>query len=238
MNKIIDEPSIVFDDIDASKIDLCRIFLDVGKMNTLLSAEELLTLYSLSKKCQTTNGDYAEAGVYSGASAYIIAVTKGNKTLHLFDTFKGLPFKDDLFKSSKGEIAREGSYSSSLENVKNNLNKFRLINYYDGLFMDTFLRDIKVKSSILNDKNRPEETETQTNAYDKTFAFVHIDADLYISTLESLSFFYPRLNKDGLMLVHDRDQESVKRAINIYFNNKIIKHIIGTEYFLIDKKED
>ena len=36
-----------------------------------------------------------------------------------------------------------------------------------------------------------------------TFLFVNLDADLYAPTLAGLEFFYPRMVKGGIILVHD-----------------------------------
>lgn len=38
---------------------------------------------------------------------------------------------------------------------------------------------------------------------DESFAFVHIDVDLYQPTLDSLKFFYPRLNQGAIILCDD-----------------------------------
>jgi len=38
---------------------------------------------------------------------------------------------------------------------------------------------------------------------DVQFGFVHLDADLYASTLASLEFFYPRMAPGGIILTHD-----------------------------------
>lgn len=48
---------------------------------------------------------------------------------------------------------------------------------------------------------------------DKKFAFVHLDTDLYESTLEGLKFFYPRMVKHGIILSHDYSTiKEVRRA--------------------------
>ena len=39
------------------------------------------------KATRKLSGDIAEVGVYRGGSAMIICEAKGNKKLHLFDTF-------------------------------------------------------------------------------------------------------------------------------------------------------
>ena len=59
----------------------------------------------------------------------------------------------------------------------------------------------------------PKTTEGLEN---ETFALVHIDADLYAPTIEALNFFYPRLNKGGVIIVHDYNHnwDGIPKAIN------------------------
>jgi hypothetical protein len=52
------------------------------------------------------------------------------------------------------------------------------------------------------------------------FSFVHLDADLYKSTLYSLNFFYPRLVDGGLILSHDYHAEGVKRAFHEFLKDR------------------
>jgi O-methyltransferase len=58
--------------------------------------------------------------------------------------------------------------------------------------------------------------ETATDLHNEKFAFVHIDADLYQSTLDSLQFFYPKLTDGGTLIVHDYNHnwEGVVKAVN------------------------
>jgi O-methyltransferase len=58
--------------------------------------------------------------------------------------------------------------------------------------------------------------ETATGLEDETFAFVHLDADLYQSTLDGLNFFYPRLSPGGCIIVHDYNHnwEGVTKAVD------------------------
>ena len=50
----------------------------------------------------------------------------------------------------------------------------------------------------------------------ENFALVHIDADLYAPTQEALNFFYPRLSKGGVIIVHDYNHnwDGIPKAIN------------------------
>src|SRR6185369_6776121 len=53
--------------------------------------EERYNLWILAKSVSHRPGAYAEVGVYRGGSARFIAAAKGHATLHLFDTFAGMP---------------------------------------------------------------------------------------------------------------------------------------------------
>ena len=54
--------------------------------------------------------------------------------------------------------------------------------------------------------------------------FVHLDLDIYQSTLDALGFFYPRLTKGGILISHDYRRLSapgVKKAFQEFFANKV-----------------
>ena len=48
---------------------------------------------------------------------------------------------------------------------------------------------------------------------------MHLDVDLYESTLNCLKFFYPRLIKGGVLISHDyQSSEGVRKAFKDYFD--------------------
>lgn len=121
-------------------------------------------------------GAIAEIGVYKGASAYALAETFRNRTLHLFDTFEGMPEGDPTIDHhKKGDFA-----NTSIEAVKTKLHKFSNVLYYKGLFPAS---GDPVKNTL--------------------FAFVNIDVDLYTSTRDCFNFFFPRLIAGGIISVYD-----------------------------------
>ena len=139
------------------------------------------------------SGDYAEVGVFKGASAKLICEVKGNHSLFLFDTFEGLPEPGIFDKKLKSK-----RFASDLEWVKKYLNSYQSVYFYKGMF-----------------------PETARGIEDKTFAFVHLDVDFYQSTLDGLKFFYPRLVRGGMILTHDYPHLSgVKRAFDEFFIDK------------------
>lgn len=159
---------------------------------TLMSWREMVNVYEWAEKCSRLGGDMAEVGVYRGGSAKIIASVKGSVTLHLFDTFAGLPRGDkkiDVLKA--GEMV-----DTTLKEVKLSLKTFSRIKYYQGIFPE---------SSIECRANR--------------FCFVHLDVDLYPGTRAGLEYFYPKISRGGVILVHDYNSlncPGVKKAVDEY----------------------
>ncbi|HEY3331669.1 MAG TPA: TylF/MycF/NovP-related O-methyltransferase [Capsulimonadaceae bacterium] len=55
------------------------------------------------------------------------------------------------------------------------------------------------------------------------FSFVHLDADIYESTVNGIEWFYPRTNSGGVIVVHDYASPitpGVTKAIDDFFVNK------------------
>jgi len=85
-----------------------------------------MEIWQWAKACEKIPGDMAELGVYNGATAEIM-LKACSKTLHLFDTFEGLP--DSEGKFDKGE------WNGSLDSVKRNLSPWHSrVDYHVGLF--------------------------------------------------------------------------------------------------------
>ncbi len=98
----------------------------------------------------TGRGSFLEFGVADGGSAKFICKQIGERELHGFDWFRGLPEK--WFGWEEGHFDTGGVCPIRVNNLR----------IFNGLFSDTlptYLRD-----------------------FDDSFAFVHIDCDLYSST--------------------------------------------------------
>jgi hypothetical protein len=155
--------------------------------------DEMVMLYTCAREMQKKNGNFAEVGVSTGGSAKLLCELKGDKSLHLFDTFEGLPNPtgNDMHLS-------KGQYKCTLPAVKEYLKAYPSIFYYPGFFPDT-----------------------ATPANDMFFSFVHLDVDLYQSTLDGIKFFYPRMIKGGMLISHDYSTvPGVKKAFDEYFTDK------------------
>lgn len=148
-------------------------------------------------------GSVAECGVYWGDFSFFINKYFPDRTLYLFDTFEG--FSDlDLAKERslgnknflEGIFNEEKSFSdTSVELVEEKLLHFEKCVVKKGFFPET------------------------TAGVEDTFCFVSLDMDLYQPMLAGLEWFYPRLEKGGVLLLHDYfhpELPGVKQAVKDY----------------------
>ena len=167
----------------------------VAKERTLLlSHGEACQLLACLESTDRVGGDVAELGVAYGASAKLLAMhLPAGKQLHLFDTFEGLP----QTTPADGVRFHAGEFPSNLDQVRQYVGTER-VHYYPGLFPGT-----------------------ATGLTDRLFSFVHLDADLYESTLAAFQFFYQRLSAGGIILCHDYPSASgVVKAAEEFFQDK------------------
>ncbi len=165
---------------------------------TLIDKVRCFMIYQYARQVATLSGDVAEVGVYRGGTARLLAKTfeEKNKTVHLFDTFSGMPSTNP----SK-DLHKEGDLNdTSLERVETYLYDCKNVCFYPGLFPTTS----KPIENIL-------------------FCLVHIDVDIYKSIADSCKFFYPRLEIGGIMVFDDYGSFScpgVKLAVDEFFSDK------------------
>jgi O-methyltransferase len=159
----------------------------------LLIDPEAYSIHSLASQSMKIPGVIAEVGVFRGGSARLICDVKGDRPLHLFDTFAGLPDAgkhDDRFQ--------RGSFTSDIEDVRAYLKPFPNVFFHQGYFPDSAqgLEELR-------------------------FSFVHIDVDLYESTKGCLEWFYDKMNSGAVLISHDYSvAEGVRKAFDDFFADK------------------
>lgn len=170
----------------------------INKKSTILqNFDGTRMLAVMSIYAQRIAGDIVEVGCYKGGSAKIICEFKGKKALHLFDTFEGHPVASQFVPDRHPK----GRFAVPLKEVKEYLTDYKEVYFYKGVF--------------------PNETSTQIK--DKTFSLVHLDLDLAEGIMSSLEFFYPRMNKGGIILIHDYSTyliEDVNKVVDKFFSDK------------------
>ena len=161
--------------------------------------EERYNLWALVRAIGDRPGALAEVGVYRGGSAKFICAAKHAAPLHLFDTFSGMP---PVNPATDGAF-REGEFNrTSVEHVRAYLAEFANVHLHPGIFPAS---------------------AADLSATDLRFKFVHLDVDLYESTRSALAWFYPRMERGGIIVTHDYNDltvPGVKRAFDEFFHAK------------------
>lgn len=163
------------------------------------SLRERYNLYRLAKATKKLEGCLAEAGVYRGGSARILCEVKGSSPLYLFDTFEGMP---RVNAKTDGVFSTGDFHDTNRDEVAAYLSRFENVRIYEGFFPE---------SAIGKEPER------------QMYRFVHLDLDIYESTVKALDFFYPRLVPGGLLVSHDYSSLSapgVKKAFGEFFGDK------------------
>ena len=161
---------------------------------SLLSGNEAFLLYSLARAQRRLGGAMAEVGVYQGSSARILCEAKGACPLHLFDTFAGLPPPAER----EAQVLASGQFAAALPAVRTLLEGYPGVHFHAGLFPDS-----------------------AAPAEDLRFSFVHLDVDLYASTLAGFKFFYPRMLPGGVIVSHDYSMlPGVMQAMKTFLADK------------------
>lgn len=178
-----------------------------ASLRTLVTSDRRYVLQRFAEQALHLVGDFAECGVYRGGTAYLLArvLSASPKSLHLFDTFSGMP--DAAAADPSGHVVGDFG-DTSLDSVKALLAPFAGVVCHRGVIPETF-RDI---------------------APDARFALVHLDVDLYQSVRDGLEFFYPRLVPGGIVVVDDYGfemyREAARRAVDEFFAAKREKPLV------------
>jgi hypothetical protein len=144
------------------------------------NAHRRFALQQLLRLTSNISGDTAECGVYKGCGSYIILQANKQSSFarvhHIFDSFEGLSRPS----GKDGEYWTENDLSMAESIVGKNLREFSDIKFYKGWIPNRFG---EVGGCM--------------------FSFIHVDVDLYEPTLESIKFFYERLNVGGIFVCDD-----------------------------------
>ena len=156
-------------------------FYDLAKSvtdHTILDPSRLWEIYSHLSQVPT-NGDLAELGVYRAGAARFMALACPQRTLWLFDTFSGIPETDPSIDWIKKGHFDDGT----LEQAQAYLADLPNVRIVPGLFPESAA-------------GVPESTR---------FSLVHLDADIYTSTMAGLEWFWPKMIAGGVVIVDDFD---------------------------------
>lgn len=147
--------------------------------------EKYILHQSLANEIYRRNipGAVAELGVDFGDTAKYLNLYYADRTCYLFDTFYGFDQRDI---QSKGHTQASTS---------------ELLEYYNtrSTAADVLLKMFYPNQCVIKAGYFPE----SLCGLEETFAFVHIDCDLYQPITEGLEYFMPNISPGGYCVVHD-----------------------------------
>jgi hypothetical protein len=169
---------------------------------SLITPQRLVNLCASVNATMHLKEDMAELGVYRGGSALVISGLAPERTLHLFDTFTGLPHTERAEHNPTNHDLNEGRFACALSQVAP-LFVDRAVIFHEGVF-----------------------PESAKGMEDVRFSFVHIDCDLYQSARDGIGWFWPRMVPGGIMYFDDYgcDFTGVTDAVHeVFKESQIIK---------------
>jgi O-methyltransferase len=199
---------------------------------TMTSEERISALCHAVRYIVRSNipGDIVECGVWRGGSMMAAAVTLlaegcSSRTLHLFDTFEGMPPPTSVDRAAEsGKLASdmldEADRSSNIwayapiEEVRRNLASVG--------YAQANIRFVKgdVQNTI------PAEAP-------QTIAILRLDTDWYESTKHELEHLFPRLTVGGVLIIDDYGYwDGARKAVDEYVSSNnvalLLNRIDGT----------
>lgn len=148
-----------------------------------------------------------------------VGVYKGGSAKIILEATKKQVHLFDTFEGLPGEEMQfyKGQYSNSYEDVMEYLKEYPNVHIFKGLF-----------------------PTTSVPIFDKKFSLVHLDVDLYMSTLICLKFFYPRMSTGGVIISHDYTLSTgVKNAFDEFFKDKtevVVVPLLGASQCYVIKQ--
>jgi hypothetical protein len=170
----------------------------------LLDEERVKNILHEMERVENIHGDMAEIGVFQGATSLLMKSYFPERTLHIYDTFSGIPNVDPETCKFK-----TGDFACPIESVKRVLGVDKVM-YHVGIFPETF------------------------HEHQHRFSFVHSDTDTYAGTLATLNTMFPVLLPGGVIVLDDYTfsiTPGVKIAVDAWLGDnrpkcKVREHIM------------
>jgi len=178
-HEIIRDELVSLYKIDPQKIDInysrnIKIYSDRARETFIRYHAKMI----YEKKIE---GSVAEGGVHKGLFAAKINYWYPDRKFYLFDTFEGFDERDVIEERESGGYKHEPGFLGDTS-------------------VDLVLSRLPNKGNVIVKKGYFPDT---TEGVEDNFVFVNLDFDLYNPMLAGLEYFYPRMKKGGIILLHD-----------------------------------
>lgn len=175
---------------------------DLQEIHTI-PEERFKSLASIFKDFKV-EGDIAELGVAHGGTTKLLNHFFSNRTIYAFDTFEGFAALPNKYTDNESKRWKDwGTKKIQWQEVIKELKQLGNIVLRKGIFPDTTI-----------------------GLENKTYSLVHIDTDIYLSTIYGLDYFYDRMVEGGIIIIddlfrpHDKRFRQVSTAVTDFFNKR------------------
>ena len=187
-----------------------------AEAETMIGLKRLDNLQYCAEQALQNNvlGDFIECGVWRGGSCiFMRAVLKvyndRERKVWAADSFEGLPPVSSTAHHGDQRLWQGGEMAVSIEEVRANFRRYGLLDdqvvFLKGFFIDSL----------------PE-------APIERLALLRLDADLYESTTQALTYLYPKLSPGGCLIVDDFNLQPARDAVHDYRKSQGIQEEIIT----------
>ena len=158
--------------------------------NDQVSEAETEKILEIARESLAVEGDFVEFGCYKGDTSLLLAeiLKNSGKKLWIYDSFSGLPEKNEMDFSPVGENFKAGELFVTKREVK-------------ARFLRANLPVPVIKKAWFNNL-------LPTDLPEK-IAFAFLDGDFYESIRDSLKLIQDKMADGGKIIVHDYSSEAL-----------------------------
>lgn len=192
------------------------------KPYTMTSIERMFSLYKAVSHVTQHNveGDFVECGVWKGGSSMLAAYTflsnNSARNMYLYDTYEGMSDPKEEDKDMYGNKADE-LLNTSDKNDDNSIWCYSGLNEVkQNLYSTEFPKE---KLNFIQGKVE----ETIPAIVPDKIAILRLDTDWFESTYHELVHLYPKLSKNGILIIDDYGYwQGARKAVDQYFGENNI----------------
>ncbi len=188
---------------------------------TMTSVARMYALYKAIEYLETAKieGDIVECGVWRGGSMMVAAMTLAfmgstTRSIHLFDTYEGLPRPDEKRDVDIwGNRAIDGWLSHSAGDEKSHWAEAALEEVKRNLLSTGYpVERLNFVKGMVE--------RTVPDAAPENIALLRLDTDWYSSTKHELIHLYPRIVRNGVLVIDDYGHfKGARDAVDEYMRN-------------------
>ena len=157
------------------------------------SRERVSFLLKYQNTLQNVNGSVAECGVCRGRFAKYINAFFPERKCYLFDIFES--FDSEAYNTSAAHSERTDGMLKGWSNV-----------FSDFSFFFYIRKQMLFPENVVIKKGYVPDSFVDIN---DMFCYVNLDMDFRIPQFEALKFFWPRMEKGGIITLHDYGDEGL-----------------------------